>query len=178
MSGGGGGGRGERSRVVTSAGAGGAAAAAGSGTIAAAAVATTSATATTTIVQGVESGEAGGRPQSLRLALAPRRKKAVKWADDTVDNEGLNRRSSKKCCIYHKPRAFGDSSSESSGNEDEDGSDKHKEDEDEEHNHADGHGGHPCSHHKQVAHGLQHADERGQSSSGNGEHVRRTDPNR
>jgi protein phosphatase 1 regulatory subunit 11 len=30
------------------------------------------------------------------------------------DNEGLGRKSSKRCCIFHKPRAFGESSSDSS----------------------------------------------------------------
>ena len=37
-----------------------------------------------------------------------------------IDNEGLGRKSSKVCCIYHKPRAVGESESEddsSSGDE-------------------------------------------------------------
>jgi len=38
----------------------------------------------------------------------------VTWSEDVVDNEGLGRKSSKVCCIYHKPREFGESSSESS----------------------------------------------------------------
>ncbi|KAL4662530.1 hypothetical protein H8957_014603 [Semnopithecus entellus] len=36
--------------------------------------------------------------------------KKVEWTSDTVDNERIRRRSSKCCCIYEKPRAFGDSS--------------------------------------------------------------------
>eukprot|EP00951_Prasinocladus_malaysianus_P039051 scaffold433836_cov55-Prasinocladus_malaysianus.AAC.1 len=46
----------------------------------------------------------------VTLRLVPRRKKkdGVRWTDDTVDNEGMGRRSSKKCCIYHRKRAFGD----------------------------------------------------------------------
>ncbi|KAK8039113.1 hypothetical protein PG993_007524 [Apiospora rasikravindrae] len=36
----------------------------------------------------------------------------VQWAEGTVDNEGLGRKSSKVCCIYHKPREVGESSSE------------------------------------------------------------------
>ncbi|MCJ1283860.1 hypothetical protein MMC26_003191 [Xylographa opegraphella] len=47
----------------------------------------------------------------LRAAAAPRR--GIRWAEDVVDNEGLGRKSSKVCCIYHKPRAVGESSSES-----------------------------------------------------------------
>lgn len=42
------------------------------------------------------------------LRLVPRRKKkGVKWADGVLDNEGMGKKSSKKCCIYHKPRVFG-----------------------------------------------------------------------
>lgn len=40
--------------------------------------------------------------------------KQVSWVDGTLDNEQLGRKSSKVCCIYHKPRAFAESSSESS----------------------------------------------------------------
>ncbi|KAL1953216.1 hypothetical protein VTO42DRAFT_3382 [Malbranchea cinnamomea] len=37
----------------------------------------------------------------------------IRWAEDVVDNEGQGKKSSKVCCIYHKPRAVGESSSES-----------------------------------------------------------------
>ncbi|CDJ56264.1 hypothetical protein, conserved [Eimeria maxima] len=40
--------------------------------------------------------------------------KQVAWKEGTLDNEDLGRKSSKICCIYHKPRAFGESSSSSS----------------------------------------------------------------
>eukprot|EP00899_Mesostigma_viride_P023027 jgi/Mesvir1/3909/Mv19852-RA.1 len=55
--------------------------------------------------------------EAVVLTLRPRRrvKKSVSWTQDTVDNEGLGKKSSKKCCIYHKPRAFGESSSDSEG---------------------------------------------------------------
>ncbi|KAF9493308.1 hypothetical protein BDN71DRAFT_1450435 [Pleurotus eryngii] len=36
----------------------------------------------------------------------------VVWDEDVVDNEGCGRKSSKICCIYHKPRNFDESSSE------------------------------------------------------------------
>ena len=39
-------------------------------------------------------------------------RRRIQWAEDVVDNEGLGRQSSKVCCIYHKTRAFGESSSE------------------------------------------------------------------
>ncbi|KAM9326224.1 E3 ubiquitin-protein ligase PPP1R11 [Gastrophryne carolinensis] len=53
-------------------------------------------------------------PRSLTLKLRKRKPdKKVEWSCDTVDNENLGRRSSKCCCIYEKPRAFGESSTES-----------------------------------------------------------------
>lgn len=48
---------------------------------------------------------------TLRLAPCRRRtkkNKGVQWAEDVVDNEFLGRKSSKKCCIFHKRREFGD----------------------------------------------------------------------
>ena len=40
-----------------------------------------------------------GSSQKQTPKKAP--KKNVSWTEDTVDNESLNRRSSKVCCIYH-----------------------------------------------------------------------------
>jgi len=48
----------------------------------------------------------------LRLRK-PRTSREVHWAQDTVDNEGLGKKKSKCCCIYEKPKTFGESSSES-----------------------------------------------------------------
>ena len=39
------------------------------------------------------------------------------WDADVIDNEGCGKKKSKICCIYHKPRAFDESSSESSSDE-------------------------------------------------------------
>jgi len=65
----------------------------------------------------------------IRLTLKNKNKPSVKWTEDVVDNEFLNKKSSKKCCIYSKPRRWDESDSESSGDEE------------------DGH--HPdCEHHK------------------------------
>ncbi|XP_055550097.1 E3 ubiquitin-protein ligase PPP1R11 [Wyeomyia smithii] len=50
----------------------------------------------------------------LRLRLQkPRSSRKVQWTNGTVDNEHLNRKKSKCCCIYKKPLQFGESSSES-----------------------------------------------------------------
>lgn len=40
--------------------------------------------------------------QTIRKVILKRRKK-VTWTEDTVDNEHMNRRSSKVCCIFHSP---------------------------------------------------------------------------
>ncbi len=61
----------------------------------------------------------------LRLTL--RAPPSVRWDESIVDNEGLGRKSSKRCCIFHKQRAFGESSTDSSdaesGDDGEDGDD-------------------------------------------------------
>lgn len=58
--------------------------------------------------------------RSLTIKLRKRKtEKKVEWSSDTVDNEHLGRRSSKCCCIYEKPRQFGESSSESEGDDEE-----------------------------------------------------------
>lgn len=66
------------------------------------------ATTTTTTTAPVEPA----RAIALRLR-APRR---VRFDETAVDNENLGRRKSKSCCIYHRRRAF-DESSDESGNE-------------------------------------------------------------
>lgn len=37
----------------------------------------------------------------------------VQWSPDTVDNEHMGKRKSKKCCVFKKRRDFGESSSSS-----------------------------------------------------------------
>ncbi|XP_065357008.1 E3 ubiquitin-protein ligase PPP1R11 [Calliphora vicina] len=49
----------------------------------------------------------------LRLRLQkPKSDKKVVWHEGTVDNEHMGKKKSKCCCIYKKPVAFGESSSE------------------------------------------------------------------
>lgn len=45
-------------------------------------------------------------------------RRQITWAEDVIDNEGLGRKSSKVCCIYHKTREFGESSSEDDSSSD------------------------------------------------------------
>lgn len=50
---------------------------------------------------------------TLKLKLhKPKNDKQVKWKSGTVDNEHMNKKKSKCCCIYEKPRMFGESSDE------------------------------------------------------------------
>ncbi|KAJ6544980.1 phosphatase inhibitor-domain-containing protein [Mycena vulgaris] len=56
---------------------------------------------------------------ALRLRGGPRRtRQRVVWDEDVVDNEGCGRKSSKICCIYHKPKNFDESSDEDSSDSD------------------------------------------------------------
>ncbi|KAL9940458.1 hypothetical protein V8E36_001163 [Tilletia maclaganii] len=92
----------------------------------------------TLTINATESDEAttNGQPQAvLRLrGAAPTQeadrgqgsssqRRRVVWADDTVDNEHLGKKSSKICCIYHKPRAFDESDSDESSDSEGSGSD-------------------------------------------------------
>lgn len=54
----------------------------------------------------------------LHLTLVAR--PSVRWDENVQDNEGLGRKSSKRCCIFHKQRDFGESSTDSSDNENDD----------------------------------------------------------
>mmetsp|Transcript_107944 Transcript_107944/g.300097 ORF Transcript_107944/g.300097 Transcript_107944/m.300097 type:complete len:161 (+) Transcript_107944:73-555(+) len=51
------------------------------------------------------------------LPLTLRAPPSVRWDEDVIDNEGLGRKSSKRCCIFHKQRDFGESSTDSSDDE-------------------------------------------------------------
>uniref|UniRef100_A0A5S6QZS5 E3 ubiquitin-protein ligase PPP1R11 n=1 Tax=Trichuris muris TaxID=70415 RepID=A0A5S6QZS5_TRIMR len=67
---------------------------------------------TVTAVQLNRATEVVPRP-SMRLILRPEPTvRRVTWASGTVDNEHLNRKKSKCCCVYVKPKKFGESSSE------------------------------------------------------------------
>lgn len=50
---------------------------------------------------------------TLRLQPKPR----IHWDSNVVDNEGKGKKSSKCCCIFHKPRAFDESDSDESSSE-------------------------------------------------------------
>ncbi|GJE89930.1 protein phosphatase inhibitor Ypi1 domain-containing protein [Phanerochaete sordida] len=91
-----------------------------------------------------EETEAG----TLRLRGGPRERRrnrpGVLWREDVVDNEHMGKKSSKICCIYHKPRKFGESSSEESSDSDSDTDSHH-------HRHR------SCSHRSQPRDGADSA---------------------
>jgi len=56
----------------------------------------------------------GGRSSPVTLKLRkPKAEKKVSWTTATVDNEHMNKKKSKCCCIYEKPKEFGESDTES-----------------------------------------------------------------
>ncbi|KAG5185445.1 phosphatase inhibitor-domain-containing protein [Tribonema minus] len=59
--------------------------------------------------------EAKATTTTLTLRLQAR--KAVQWDEEVVDNENAGRKSSKRCCIFHKQRKFGESDSEESSSD-------------------------------------------------------------
>ncbi|KAI5857131.1 phosphatase inhibitor-domain-containing protein [Tricharina praecox] len=61
---------------------------------------------------------------TLRLRGGPIEDRRVRWDQDVVDNEGMGKKSSKVCCIYARPRAYDESSSEEDSSSDESSSDE------------------------------------------------------
>lgn len=88
-----------------------------------------SATQTITPPDSASSRSVSPEPLVLRLRGAhdtsarPSTRRRITWAEDVVDNEGLGRKSSKVCCIYHRPREFGESSSEDDSSDSDSSSD-------------------------------------------------------
>lgn len=83
---------------------------------------TSAATTTTTVTLAPASSSNQEQPQikdSLVLKLKLPRKK-VSWKEGTVDNEFMNKKSSKKCCIFHKEKPFDEDDSDGEGDCDHD----------------------------------------------------------
>jgi protein phosphatase 1 regulatory subunit 11 len=70
---------------------------------------TSNGSATMTLVQE-QPAESSEEVLTLTLHARP----AVRWDENVVDNEGMGRKSSKRCCIFHKQRAYDESSTDSS----------------------------------------------------------------
>lgn len=67
-------------------------------------------TATIALQQTSEPGASSAPPAVTLRLRAPRR---VRFDESAVDNEHLGRKKSKSCCVYHRRRAFDESSDES-----------------------------------------------------------------
>ncbi|KAK4433622.1 Type 1 phosphatases regulator ypi1 [Sesamum alatum] len=98
---------------------------------------------TATVVLETPSTSSQQQPQitdSLVLKLK-RPKKKVSWKEGTVDNEFMNKKSSKKCCIFHKEKPFDEDDSDLEGDDDCD------------HDHNNGRKNHEERKHNHEAHG-------------------------
>ncbi|KAF6147617.1 hypothetical protein GIB67_031608 [Kingdonia uniflora] len=68
---------------------------------------------TTTLTLENPSQQRPQQQQTLVLRLSrPQSRKKVTWKEGTVDNEFLQRKSSKKCCIFHKEKPFDEDDSD------------------------------------------------------------------
>ncbi|ALC38257.1 CG13994 [Drosophila busckii] len=68
---------------------------------------------TTEIIDEGDSAEASQSTPTLVLRLEhPRDSRRVVFHEGVIDNEHMNKMKSKCCCIYKKPHAFGESSSD------------------------------------------------------------------
>ncbi|CAL1537148.1 unnamed protein product [Lymnaea stagnalis] len=77
-------------------------------------------TGSQTVLLDKEETSVGESPPVLQLRLQqPKTEPKVKWSTDTIDNEFMGKKKSKCCCIYEKPKVFGESESSSSDEEDE-----------------------------------------------------------
>ncbi|CAN7104351.1 hypothetical protein BRARA_E01233 [Brassica rapa] len=86
-----------------------------------------SSSATTSVI--LETPVSQSQPTERLVLRLNRKKKKVSWKDGTVDNEFMQKKSSKKCCIFHKQKPFDEDDSE----EDEDNNHHHDHDHNHEH---------------------------------------------
>ncbi|KAK3397200.1 type 1 phosphatases regulator ypi-1 [Sordaria brevicollis] len=114
-------------------------------------------------------------PAILRLRGAHSNGRSVQWRSDVVDNEGLGRKKSKVCCIYHRPKGVDESSDDSSSSSSSDSDSDSEPDQDKRitsgggggggsggrrsHNHSHDHGEGGCSH--DHGRGRKHGGDKG-----------------
>ncbi|PNS14848.1 hypothetical protein CAC42_2077 [Sphaceloma murrayae] len=77
----------------------------------------TSGSMTTTHTEAGPSIPINGPTLRLRAESDTSQGRHVVWAEDVIDNEGMGKKSSKVCCIYHKPKTAGDASSDESSSD-------------------------------------------------------------
>lgn len=73
-----------------------------------------SSSATTSVI--LENPVSQPQPTERLVLRLNRKKKKVSWKDGTVDNEFMQKKSSKKCCIFHKQKPFDEDDSDEEDN--------------------------------------------------------------
>ncbi|CRG99179.1 protein phosphatase inhibitor 3, putative [Plasmodium relictum] len=73
-----------------------------------------SSTTTTYLQEPSTKNDQNGNASTIVRILKLSPQKMVRWDENTIDNENAKKKSSKICCIYHKPREFGESSDSNS----------------------------------------------------------------
>eukprot|EP00605_Chrysophyceae_sp_TOSAG23-4_P001016 GSChrysophyteH1.ASY1.ANO1.1117.1 assembled CDS len=71
-----------------------------------------------TLTQVVDGRTPNAEPTLVLTNLRDRPE--VRWTEDTIDNEHLGRRSSKRCCIFHKVKRFGETDSDETSSDESD----------------------------------------------------------
>lgn len=121
-------------------------------------------TASQTITQTTPPETAQSAPRVLRLRGGNTSNgRSVQWAEDVVDNEGLGRKSSKVCCIYHRPKRVDESSDESSSDSSSSDSDS---DPEPDRKRKVGGGKDDCGHNHDHEHNHNHSHKRGRRTNG------------
>ncbi|KAM0516712.1 hypothetical protein ACHAPE_005346 [Trichoderma viride] len=121
-------------------------------------------TASQTTTQTNPPQTAQSAPRVLRLRGGNNSNgRSVQWAEGVVDNEGLGRKSSKVCCIYHRPKKVDESSDESSSDSSSSDSDS---DSEPERKRKVGGGKDDCNHNHDHDHDHSHSHKRGRRTNG------------
>lgn len=68
------------------------------------------------------------RPRNEKEKQKKKSRSQVRWTDDVVDNEHMNKKKSKICCIFHPQREFGECSSDSDSGSSDSSSDESDDD--------------------------------------------------
>mmetsp|Transcript_7802 Transcript_7802/g.6973 ORF Transcript_7802/g.6973 Transcript_7802/m.6973 type:complete len:102 (+) Transcript_7802:37-342(+) len=67
-----------------------------------------------TIVETISPTKNTSENNKVLLLKLKQKKKNIQWSNNVIDNEFMNKKTSKKCCIYHKRKQFGESDSDES----------------------------------------------------------------
>lgn len=85
-----------------------------------------SATPSITQTLTLENTPSSNQQSQETLVLRLNRKKKVSWKEGTINNEFMNKKSSKKCCIFHKEKPFDEDTSDDDDDHDHDKSNSDK----------------------------------------------------